>query len=82
MLKGYPYLNGFIIRGFIWDIPILSFAYVLFWCPKNVLVSPCEALRRALSEHCYAAPLTTDERKEATRQVAAISFHTAVLCDP
>ena len=22
---------GFIIRGFIWDIPILIFAYVLFW---------------------------------------------------
>ena len=24
---------GFIIRGFIWDIPILVFAYVLFWGP-------------------------------------------------
>ena len=24
---------GFIIRGFIWDIPILIFAYVLFWGP-------------------------------------------------
>ena len=22
---------GFIIRGFIWDVPILIFAYVLFW---------------------------------------------------
>ena len=28
---------GFIIRGFIWDIPILIFAYVLFWGgPKSV----------------------------------------------
>ena len=26
-----PTLLGFIIRGFIWDIPILVFAYVLFW---------------------------------------------------
>ena len=26
---------GFIIRGFIWDIPILIFAYVLFWGPKT-----------------------------------------------
>ena len=25
---------GFIIRGFIWDIPILIFAYVLFWGPS------------------------------------------------
>ena len=24
---------GFIIRGFIWDIPIPIFAYVLFWGP-------------------------------------------------
>ena len=24
---------GFIIIGFIWDIPILVFAYVLFWGP-------------------------------------------------
>ena len=24
---------GFIIRGFIWDIPILIFAFVLFWGP-------------------------------------------------
>ena len=24
---------GFIIRGCIWDIPILIFAYVLFWGP-------------------------------------------------
>ena len=27
---------GFIIRGVIWDIPILVFAYVLFWCPIGV----------------------------------------------
>ena len=26
---------GFILRGFIWDIPLLSFAYVLVWGPKN-----------------------------------------------
>ena len=26
-------LLGFTMRGFIWDIPILIFAYVLFWCP-------------------------------------------------
>ena len=25
-----PILKGFIITGFIWDIPILIFAYVLF----------------------------------------------------
>ena len=24
---------SFIVRGFIWDIPILIFAYVLFWGP-------------------------------------------------
>ena len=30
---------GFIIRGFIWDIPILIFAYVLFWGP-NINI-PC-----------------------------------------
>ena len=28
-----PFLLGFIIRGFIWDIPLLVFAYVLFWGP-------------------------------------------------
>ena len=27
-------LSGFFIRGFIWDIPILIFAYVLFWGPS------------------------------------------------
>ena len=27
---------GFSRRGFIWDIPILSFAYVLFWVPNKV----------------------------------------------
>ena len=27
---------GFIIRGFIWDIPILIFAYVLFGGPSLV----------------------------------------------
>ena len=26
---------GFIIRGLIWDIPILIFAYVLFWGPTK-----------------------------------------------
>ena len=26
---------GFIIRGFIWDIPILIVAYVLFWGPNH-----------------------------------------------
>ena len=30
-----PTLLGFIIRGFIWDIPVLIFAYVLFWGPIN-----------------------------------------------
>ena len=25
---------GFIIRGFIWDIPIIFVAYVLFWGPN------------------------------------------------
>ena len=34
ILWGCPYLvMGFIIRGFIWDIPILIFAYVLFCGP-------------------------------------------------
>ena len=36
---GYPYLIGLpfkILRGFTWDIPILIFAYVLFWGPKAV----------------------------------------------
>ena len=28
---------GFIIRGFIWDIPILIVAYVLFWGPIVIL---------------------------------------------
>ena len=32
-----PTLLGFIIRGLIWDIPILIFAYVLFWGPKEAL---------------------------------------------
>ena len=31
--RDIPTLLGFIIRGFIWDIPILIFAYVLFWGP-------------------------------------------------
>ena len=31
-----PTLLGFFIRGFIWDIPILIFAYVLFWGPMLV----------------------------------------------
>ena len=30
---------GFIIRGFIWDIPILIFAYVLFWGPNKTASS-------------------------------------------
>ena len=29
-----PTLMGFIIRGFVWDIPILIFAYVLFSGPN------------------------------------------------
>ena len=29
-----PTLLGFTIRGFIWDIPILIVAYVLFWGPS------------------------------------------------
>ena len=28
-----PTILGFFIRGFIWDIPILIFAYVVFWGP-------------------------------------------------
>ena len=35
ILKAIPTLLGFIIRGFIWDIPILIFAYVLFWGPNK-----------------------------------------------
>ena len=31
---GLPLL-GFFIRGFIWDIPILFFSYVLFWDPTK-----------------------------------------------
>ena len=31
---------GFIIRGFIWDIPILIFAYVLFWGPRKERMNP------------------------------------------
>ena len=30
---------GFSIRGFIWDIPILIFAYVLFWGPNKIVNS-------------------------------------------
>ena len=32
---GYPYFIGLHYKGFIWDIPILIFAYVLFWGPTN-----------------------------------------------
>ena len=28
---------GFLLREFIWDIPILIFAYVLFWGPITLL---------------------------------------------
>ena len=31
---------GFIIRGFIWDIPILTFAYVLFLGPYGSVYEP------------------------------------------
>ena len=32
ILQGHkPYLIGLHYKGFIWDIPILIFAYVLFW---------------------------------------------------
>ena len=31
--RDIPTLLGFIIRGFVWDIPILIFAYVLFGGP-------------------------------------------------
>ena len=32
---GYPYryFSAKLIRGFIWDIPIVIFAYVPFWGP-------------------------------------------------
>ena len=31
ILWGYPYLIGLHYKGFIGDIPILIFSYVLFW---------------------------------------------------
>ena len=31
---------GFMIRGFIWDIPILTFAYVLFLGPYGSVYGP------------------------------------------
>ena len=34
--KDVPALWGFIVRGFIWDIPILIFAYVLLLGPSGV----------------------------------------------
>ena len=36
---------GFIIRGFIWDIPILLFAYVLFRGPNLGLQSSAKTFR-------------------------------------
>ena len=35
---GYPYryFSAKLIRGFIWDIPIVIFAYVLFWALLNL----------------------------------------------
>ena len=35
---------GFIIRGVIWDIPILIFAYVLFWGPREFPDKPIQVL--------------------------------------
>ena len=37
-------LLGFIVRGYVWDIPILIFAYVLFWGPIIVSASSIWAL--------------------------------------
>ena len=34
--RDIPTVSGFIIRGFIWAIPILIFAYVLVWGPREV----------------------------------------------
>ena len=31
MYRDIPTLLGLMIRRFVWDIPILFFAYVLFW---------------------------------------------------
>ena len=42
-----PTLMGFIIRGFIWDIPILIFAYVLFWGPNIILCTDLESAQLA-----------------------------------
>ena len=42
---------GFIIRGFIWDIPILIFAYVLFGGPKVSVVGDDDGDRRTLMSY-------------------------------
>ena len=34
LIRDIPTLLGFMIRGFIWDIPILVFAYVVFLGPS------------------------------------------------
>ena len=39
-----PTLSGFSVRGFIWDIPILIFAYVLSWGP--IVCSGAAAVKR------------------------------------
>ena len=35
ILQGCSYIIGLHYKGGIWDIPILSSAYVLFWGPEN-----------------------------------------------
>ena len=67
---------GFIIRGFIWDIPIRIFAYVLFWGPiqgsSKASLYPllcCIADAKGLScsvasleQHCVGASRCYDTR--------------------
>ena len=54
ILYGYPYLIGLHIMGFIWGIPILIFAYVLFWGPKLAANNPSNQTEADLAKSFLA----------------------------
>ena len=47
---------GIFIRGFIWDIPVLIFAYVLFWGAETEEIQQVKSIQA--SSGAFAAVLT------------------------
>ena len=61
---------GFIITGFIWDIPILIFAYVLFSGPKAQYPSVARNERHRLRGVYCGAPNKNNQQQLTSRVMA------------